>query len=84
MKYSFNFIQVANWVYIIREKLKVLRIRLDTEKIPKEEAIRLLTAQKQSLELIKDIINKNTRLLGIQKDFLKNLKNIKKEYDIEE
>lgn len=84
MKYSFNLIQIANWVYVIRTKLKDLRVRLDKEKISKEEALHILHAQKQSLELIKDIINKNTRLLGIQKNFLKNLKNIKKEYDIEE
>jgi len=84
MKYSFNFIQVANWVYIIQDKLKKLRIRLDKEKIPKEEALRLLVAQKQQLELIKDILNKNVRLMGIQPDFLKNLKQIKKEYGIEE
>jgi hypothetical protein len=84
MKYSFNFIQVANWVYIIRTKLKELRLRLDKEKISKEEALQLLTAQKYQLELIKDIINKNTRLLGVQKDFIANLKEIKKQYGIEE
>jgi hypothetical protein len=84
MKYSFNFIQVANWVYIIRTKLKDLRLRLDKEKISKEEALQLLTAQKYQLELIKDIINKNTRLLGVQKDFIANLKEIKKQYGIEE
>ncbi len=84
MKYSFNFIQVANWVYIIQTKLKNLRARLDKEKISKEEALQLLTAQKHQLELIKDILNKNVRLVGIQPNFLKNLKQIKKEYGIEE
>ena len=84
MKSNFNFLQVANWVYIIRTKLKKFRLKLDNEKIDKQEAIKLLIQQKHQLELIKDILNKNTRLLGIQKDFLKNLKNIKKEYDIEE
>jgi hypothetical protein len=84
MKYSFNLIQIANWVYVIRTKLKDLRIRLDKEKISKEEALHILHAQKQSLELIKDIINKKSRLLGIQSDFIKNLKQIKKEYGIED
>ena len=84
MKYSFNFIQVANWIYIIRTKLKDFRIRLDKEKISKQEAIELLNSQKRQLELIKDILNKKSRLLGIQPEFLKNLKQIKKEYGIEE
>jgi hypothetical protein len=84
MKYSFNFVQIANWIYIIRTNLKNLRLRLDREKLSKEEALRLLTAQKYQLELIKDILNKNARLLGIQNDFLKNLQEIKKQYGIEE
>jgi hypothetical protein len=84
MKYSFNLIQVANWVYITRTKLKEFRLRLDQEKISKEEALYILRTQKQSLELIKDIINKKSRLLGIQADFIKNLKEIKKEYGIED
>lgn len=84
MKYSFNFIQVANWVYIIRTKLKEFRIRLDKEKISKQEAIELLNSQKRQLELIKDILNKKSKLLGIQPDFVKNLKQIKKEYGIED
>lgn len=84
MKNSFNFIQVANWVYIIKTKLKQFRLRLDTEKVSKEEALEILKTQKRQLELIKGMLNKNVRLVGIQPDFLKNLKTIKKEYGIEE
>jgi len=84
MKYNFNFLQVANWVYQIRNNLKKLRSRLDKEKISKEEALSLLKSQKRYLELIKDIINKKTRLHGIQPDFLKNLNNIKKELGVED
>lgn len=84
MKSSFNFIQVANWVYILRTKLKNFRVSLDTEKISKEEALKLLKEQKRQLELIKGILNKNIRLHGIQRDFLLNLKNIKKDYGIED
>ena len=84
MKYSFSFIQVANWAYIIRTKLKEFRLRIDKEKVSKDEALSLLRSQKQQLELIKDILNKKSRLLGIQPDFLKNLKQIKKDYGIEE
>ena len=84
MKYNFNFIQVANWVYIIRTKLKEFRVRIDNEKVSKQEAIQILEHQKRQLELIKDILNKKSRLLGIQPEFLKNLKEIKKQYGIEE
>ena len=84
MKNNFDFIKIANWIYIIRTKLKDFRSRIDKEKISKQEAIELLTQQKRQLELIKDIINKKTFLVGIQPDFLKNLKEIKKEFGIEE
>jgi len=84
MKYNFNFIQVANWIYILRTKLKEFRTEIDREKVSKREALELLNAQKRSLELIKDILNKNARLMGIQKDFIANLKEIKKQYGIEE
>jgi predicted hydrolase (HD superfamily) len=84
MKYSFNFIQVANWVYIIRTKLKEFRLKIDKEKVSKQEALELLKSQKRQLELIKDILNKKARLQGIQPDFLKNLKEIKRQYGIEE
>lgn len=84
MKYNFNFLQIANWVYIVRTNLKNLRNRLDVEKIDKKEALQLLKSQKRQLELIKDIINKKTQLQGIQPSFLKNLKDIKKQFGIEE
>ena len=83
MKYSFTFLRVANWVYIIRTKLKQLRVRLDTEKVSKQETIKLLERQKASLLLIKDVINKKTRLIGIQQDFIKNLDAIKRELGVE-
>lgn len=83
MKYSFSLIQVANWIYLTRNKLKILRQKLDTENVSKEEAISALKAQKNNLELIKDVINKKSRLLGIQPDFLKNLENLKREMGIE-
>ncbi len=84
MKNSFNFLQVANWIYIIRTNLRDFRVALDKEKINKEDGLNILKSQKRHLELIKDILNKNVRLMGIQPNFLKNLKQIKKEYGIEE
>lgn len=84
MKNNFNFIKIANWIYIIRTNLKDFRNKIDKEKVSKEEAITLLTQQKRQLELIKDIINKKAFLVGIQPEFLKNLKEIKKQFGIEE
>lgn len=84
MKYNFNFLQVANWVYIIKTKLKEFRTKIEKEKVSKYEAIDFLNKQKKQLELIKDVLNKNVKLIGIQKDFLVNLKEIKKQYGIED
>lgn len=84
MKYSFNFLQIANWVYIIRTKLKTFRERLDKEVVTSDEAIKTLQAQKKQLKLIKEIMLKKTKLIGIQKEFLRDLLKIKKEYGIDE
>jgi len=84
MKYKFNFIQIANWVYVIRIKLKDFRTRLDLEKVSTQEAIENLESQKRSLLIVVDLLNKNANLLGIQNDFLKNLKDIKKQFGVEE
>lgn len=83
MKYSFSFIQIANWIYLIRSQLKEFRLKLDKETVSKQEAIKLLEQQKAWLLLIKDVLNKKTRLIGVQKDFLKNLENLKRELGVE-
>jgi hypothetical protein len=83
MKYSFSFLQVSNWLYVIYKQLKALRQRLDKENVDKEEVIKLLEQQKTSLLLIKEVLNKKTRLIGIQPDFLKNLESIKQEFGVE-
>jgi hypothetical protein len=86
MKYNFNILQIANWIYVTKMQIKNLRLRLDIdgENLSKQEAISLLKSQKNNLELIKDVISKKSRLLGVQPDFLKNLQEIKKEYGVEE
>lgn len=84
MKYKFNFIQIANWIYVVRTRLKDFRLRLDSEKVSKQEAIENLENQKKSLLIVLDLLNKKANLLGIQKDFLKNLKDIKKQFGVEE
>lgn len=83
MKYSLSFIQIANWIYLIRSQLKEFRLKLDKETVSKQEAIKLLEQQKAWLLLIKDVLNKKTRLIGVQKNFLKNLENLKRELGVE-
>ena len=73
MKSKFNFLQIANWIYVIKNKHDNLSI----DEITINNQIRLL-------ELIKDVINKKKFLSGIQKDFLKNLRKIKDELNIKE
>ncbi len=84
MKYKFNFIQIANWLYVCRENLFNTRKNVLDEKLSKNEAIEKLQAQKRHLLLIKDIINRKTFLHGIQPEFLRNFKKIKEMYGIKE
>ena len=84
MKYSFNFIQVTNWLMICRENIKKIRDKVLNEEISKEKAIEMLINEKNKVSKLKDILNRKIRLHGIQKNFLANLKEIKKEYGIED
>ena len=84
MKSSFNFIQVTNWLVSRRESLLVIREQVLTEKITKEEAIKKLELEKRKLVVLKDVLNKKANLVGIQADFLRKLKELKKEYGIED
>lgn len=84
MKYSFNFIQVTNWLMICRENIKKIRDKVLSEDISKEQAIEMLTSERNKVTKLKDILHRKVRLHGIQKDFLKNLKEIKREYGIED
>lgn len=84
MKYKFNFIQIANWLYVCRTNLSDIRNTILEEKISKSEAIEKLQAQKHQLLLIKDIINRKAILHGVQRDFLLNYSKLKEEYGIEE
>jgi len=84
MKYSFNFLQVTNWLIVCRENIKKIRDQVLAEEISKEQAIQKLLNEKRRITTLKDILNRKTRLHGISKDFLKSLKEIKKEYGVED
>lgn len=74
MKSKFSFLQIANWIFLVKSKHKEIN----------EKSIKIIDNQIRLLELIKDVINRKKHLSGIQKNFLKNLKKIKDELDIKE
>jgi hypothetical protein len=84
MKYPFNFLQVANWLIVCREKLKEITNQVENNKLSKDDAIKLLLNQKKMLSIVKEAIERKTRLQGTSPDFLKTLANTKKELGIEE
>lgn len=83
MKYKFNFMQIANWIYICKEDLRKVMKLVSKENYKKEELIKQLESQKRNLLIVKDIIKKEKKLHGIQKTFLSNLQNIKNAHGIE-
>lgn len=84
MKNKFNFIQITNWLMICRENIIAIREQILKEELSKEQAVEKLLAEKKRISILKDILDKKVQLHGIQKDFLKKLKELKKEYGIEE
>ncbi len=84
MKYSFNFLQVTNWLVVCRENIKKIRDQVLNEEISKDEAIKRITTEKRRISTLKDILNRKVRLHGISPEFLRSLKQIKKEYGVEE
>lgn len=80
MKTKFNFLQIANWIYICLENLK----KINNEQIPNSEKIKKLIVEKKKFSMLKDILNKKFILHGINNEFIKNIKNIKKQYEIED
>ncbi len=69
MKYSFNFLQVTNWLLVCRENIKKIRDAVLAEEISKEQAIEMLTNEKRRISTLKDILYRKVRLHGISKDF---------------
>lgn len=82
MKYNFSFIQIVNWLLICRQSLEKT---LEEHKAQqnKQELIKKLKIQKEKLKLVKDILDRKVKLQGVNAEFLRNLKQIKKDYGIE-
>jgi hypothetical protein len=83
MKYNFSFIQVINWLYVCRNNSLKLSDEIKEGKYNKEEIVNKLTIQKRNLLLVKDILDRKNKLQGINTEFLKNFKKIKKDYGVE-
>jgi len=83
MKNKFNFLQFTNWLLICRENIIQIRDMVLNEKISKEEALEKLRAEKRKIGILRGVLDRNIHLHGVQKDFLKKLKDLKKEYGIE-
>ena len=84
MKNNFNFLQFTNWLLICRENIEKIKQDVLNESITKQEAIDRLIAEKKKIGILKDVLDRKVRLFGIQADFLKSLKELKKRYGIEE
>lgn len=84
MKYNFSILQILNWLFLCKQQTKKLRLKLDEKNVDKQEIIKLLHAQRKNLLLIKDVFNRKTKLSGINPDFLRSFKQIKKDYGVED
>lgn len=82
MKYVFSFIQIVNWLLTCKSSLQSLAS--ESESLSKAELIAKLKLQKQKLLIVKDVLDRKTKLQGINSDFLRNLKEIKRAYGIED
>jgi hypothetical protein len=83
MKNRFNFIQFTNWLLVCRENIIKIRDQVLNYELTKEEAIEKLSTEKRKISILRDVLDKKAILHGVQPDFLKKLKEIKKHYGIE-
>lgn len=84
MKYNFSFIQVINWLFVCKQNLQKLNEQLKRGEIEKQELINILKAEKRKLLLVKEVLDRKIKLQGINAEFLKNFKQIKKDYGVED
>lgn len=80
MKTIFNFLQIANWLYFCKKNLEQIKTLLNNDN--KEEIIKKLQQEKNKLIILKSVLLRERNIHGISPIFLKNLKQIKKEYGI--
>ena len=68
MKYVFSFIQIVNWLLTCKSSLQSLAS--ESESLSKAELIAKLKLQKQKLLIVKYVLDRKTKLQGINSDFL--------------
>lgn len=84
MKYSFSFLQIVNWLLMCRQNLASFNEELKRSDIDKQEIINKLKAEKRKLLLVKDALDRKVKFQGINAEFLRNFKQIKKDYGVED
>ena len=84
MKYNFSFLQVSNWLLVCKRNTDQILEHYRLKNYNKAKAIEKLEAEKKKILILKDIINKQAKLAGIEPEFIKNLPQIKKEYGVED
>jgi hypothetical protein len=84
MKYTFSFLQIVNWLLICKDTLRKITVEDIKQQSNKQQLIAKLKLQKQNLLIVKDILDRKVKLQGINAAFLKNLKQIKKDYGVED
>ena len=52
MRYSFNFIQIANWLIACREALNNIADKVEEKNLTQEEVIALLEREKKKIEIL--------------------------------
>lgn len=82
MKYNFSFMQVINWLLVCKNNL--LKIEEEKQNLTREELIYKLKLQKEKVLIVKDILDRKVKLQGINADFLRNFKEIKRSYGIKD
>lgn len=82
MKNKFNFLQVANWIFICIQNLD--KLNKNSKNMSKDEFRIRLLEEKRKIVIIKEVLLRKRNLFGISNEFIKNLPDIKKQYGIQE
>jgi hypothetical protein len=77
MKYNLSFIQILNWIYVLKEKIKNTNIQSSE----KQQLVEELLKQQKNLNKIIDVLNKKSKFVGVQKKFLDEYKKLKRNKD---
>lgn len=83
MKYNFSFIQVINWLVTCKNNLLKFEEEIKNNPQSKKDLLERMKAEKRKLLLVKDILDRKTKLQGVNAEFLKNFNKLKKDYGVE-